>query len=93
MELYLTAHAAKVDQRTIRTLRERLGAPAPRDRPEDGAAAKRRGPGRLREYRTAIETFGDMRLRDLERGAGGFGRLFYEEFDARKADEGQPDST
>src|SRR6266496_5930298 len=58
VELYLTAHAAKVDPRTIRTLRERLGATAPRDRREDGTKGRSRG--RRRAYRTAIETFGDM---------------------------------
>ena len=69
VELYLTAHGAKVDPRTIRTLRERLGAPPPRGRRGDAVEATGRGRRRLRAYRTAIETFGDMRLRDLERGA------------------------
>ena len=51
VELYLTAHAAKVDPRTIRTLRERLGARVPGDRPEYGAAARGHGGSRLRTYR------------------------------------------
>lgn len=68
VELYLTAHAAKVDARTIRTLRERLGAPARQDETGTGGD-KKRGHGPARMYRTAIETFGEMRLRDLERAA------------------------
>lgn len=66
IELYLASHAANVDPRTIRTLRERLGAPAPQYRAGRGDRKKR---GRPRPYRTAIETFGEMRLRDLERAA------------------------
>lgn len=65
VELYLTAHAAKVDPRTIRTLRERLGAPKPR---EEGRPEIRSG-GPPRSYSTAVETFGAMRLRELERAA------------------------
>jgi integrase len=61
VELYLTAHAAKVDARTIRTLRERLGAGSSND--------AKRGRERPRTYKTAVEAFGKMRLRDLEHGA------------------------
>lgn len=68
VELYLTAHATKVDPRTIRTLRERLGAPATREAPERRERKNSRG-GPPRTYETAIETFGRMSLRDLERGA------------------------
>jgi integrase len=66
VELYMTAHAAKVDPRTIRTLRERLGAPA---RPDGGSRGEHGKGGRrpARTYATAIETFGGMRLRELER--------------------------
>jgi integrase len=66
VELYLTAHAAKVDPRTIRTLRERLGASERQDRPDRGERTKG-GRGPARTYRTAIETFGGMRLKELER--------------------------
>jgi len=66
VELYLAAHAAKVDARTIRTLRERLGAQAPGDEVRREEKKKRAG-GRARSYRTAMETFGEMRLRDIER--------------------------
>jgi integrase len=68
IQLYLAAHAARVDPRTIRTLRERLGA----YRPRDDAGAQVDDPRRrvrARPYETAIEAFGDMRLRDLERSA------------------------
>lgn len=66
VDVYLTAHAAKVDSRTIRTLRERLGAPSR----SDGAHARSMGGSqRPRTYETAVEAFGEMRLRDLERAA------------------------
>src|SRR3954453_8268886 len=68
VELYLTAHAAKVDARTIRTLRERLGAPALK-RDHARASTKRGERARIRTYETATEAFGELRLRDLERSA------------------------
>lgn len=67
VELYLVSHAANVDPRTIRTLRERLGVVAPKQNP-DGMGEEERRKSK-RSYRTAIETFGDVRLRDLERAA------------------------
>lgn len=67
VELYLTAHAAKVDPRTIRTLRERLGAPAPRTDNATREGTHRSGTGR--PYETAVEMFGRMRLSDVERSA------------------------
>jgi integrase len=53
VERYLRMHATSVDQSTIRTLRERLGAT-----PKSGY--------RQRPYRTAIEAFGHVTLRELE---------------------------
>ena len=67
VELYLVSHAANVDPRTIRTLRERLGVVAPKQNSDDMGEEERRT--QKRSYRTAIETFGDVRLRDLERAA------------------------
>jgi integrase len=64
-ELYLASHGANVDPRTIRTLRDRLGASAPQDDASRGKK-KSRDIGRARVYETAIETFGGLRLRDLE---------------------------
>src|SRR4051794_5105732 len=60
VELYLTAHAAKVDSRTIRTLRERLGAAAPAG--GQARAGSKANEIRLRPYDTALEAFGCMRL-------------------------------
>ena len=60
VERYLRAHSAVVDSATIRTLRERLGA-----REERSAAGTKRRSG-SRSYKTAIETFGALRLSELE---------------------------
>jgi integrase len=65
VELFLASHAADVDRRTIRTLRERLGVPSPKS--SDPLRQKTERGGRPRGYRTAMDAFGDMRLRDLER--------------------------
>lgn len=74
---YLTAHAANVEASTIQTLRERLGLP-PEKPPTNGAdgarapeadAKKATQKPRLRAHKTAIETFGDMTLRELENAA------------------------
>lgn len=57
LDRYLRTHAATVQPATIRTLRERLGA-FPGEQPD----RKRTG----RSYKTAVETFGDVKLADLE---------------------------
>ena len=54
VERFLRLHAAAVEASTIRTLAERLGATSVQ-------ATSRRS------YQTALEAFGDVRLRDLER--------------------------
>jgi integrase len=68
-ELYLAAHATKVDPRTIRTLRERLGAAAPKDDVNPDTAKETASRGRRRSYRSALEAFGPTSLRELERGS------------------------
>jgi integrase len=64
VELFLASHAANVDRRTIRTLRERLGVAGPES---SGSSRQMKRGGRTRGYRTAMDEFGDLRLRDLER--------------------------
>jgi integrase len=60
VERYLRVHSAVVDQATIRTLRERLGASE-----EESESGKERRRGK-RSYKTAIETFGALTLAELE---------------------------
>jgi integrase len=60
VERYLRVHSAVVDPATIRTLRERLGASE--EEPATAKAAQRR----KRPYKTAIETFGELTLAELE---------------------------